>query len=432
MDVPARVAPVAPAEFLAVYRAHCVFVWHALRLCGVPDAALEDAAQDVFVVVHRRLPEFEGRAKVRTWIFEIARRVAARHRDRVRRDAARIEALPELAGADDPDAELDRTLAADILREFAETLDEDRLRVFVLAELGQLRGREIAEALDLNLNTVYARLRSAHKDLDRLTARLRAREARALCQAARERRPSKATRRRAWAAIAAKLGLPSATSAGGGAVVAGLSAKWSAVAIAALGVFAVVAVSASDDPAPDVRAQTQVPAEPPRPLEPAVARTSQPSPVSSVPPSNEPVSDVAESIPADSAAAAAPPPARTSFAARARTPEPEVAPAAPTAADLAAEVALVKELRRNLGKPASFAATLATYRRGHADGELATEVDALVIEHDCRRGQFDDAEAAIAAFEVRHPSPSLARRLRAVCAPKRGPQNPEAGRTQGT
>ena len=54
-------------SFDEVYEAHFAFVWRVLRTFGVPDTALEDAAQDVFVVVHRRLFEFEGRAVSETY-----------------------------------------------------------------------------------------------------------------------------------------------------------------------------------------------------------------------------------------------------------------------------------------------------------------------------------------------------------------------------
>lgn len=431
MDVPARPSRVAPAEFLAVYRAHSVFVWHALRLCGVPDSALEDAAQDVFVVVHRRLHEFEGRAKVRTWIFEIARRVAARHRDRVRRHASRLEELPELAGPDDPDAALDRTLAADILREFVGTLDEDRLRVFILAEFGQLRGREIAETLDVNLNTVYARLRSAHKELDRLTARLRAREARALLKAARDRRPSKASRRRAWAALAVQLGLPKAGAGGVAAGVAvGIGGKWLGLGVVVAGALGVAALQQPATVPVEVPAVTQAGADASPPNRVAavakVAAVDRPRASAAMSVS----SPVAVPVPtATTSAATAPARAPASPPAPARTP-----PASPavSAAELAAEVALVKELRRSIGKDGAFSATLATYRRNHADGELRPEVDALVIEHDCRRGHAGDAEAAVEDYARRFPGSSLTRRLRSACGLKKGPQQPAGRGTQGT
>ncbi|HSD87703.1 MAG TPA: sigma-70 family RNA polymerase sigma factor, partial [Kofleriaceae bacterium] len=100
----------AAPSFDEVYAAHFAFVWRVLRTFGVPDAALEDAAQDVFVVVHRRLPEFEGRAAITTWLFAIARRVAGAHR---RKDTGRTEPLAdEPAGTSDTFAALSRAQAA--------------------------------------------------------------------------------------------------------------------------------------------------------------------------------------------------------------------------------------------------------------------------------------------------------------------------------
>ena len=72
--------PASLPSFDEVYVAHVAFVWRTLRTFGVADAQLEDAVQDVFVVVHRRLPEWEGRAQLTTWLFAIARRVASSQR----------------------------------------------------------------------------------------------------------------------------------------------------------------------------------------------------------------------------------------------------------------------------------------------------------------------------------------------------------------
>src|SRR5215207_8141138 len=73
----------AAPSFDEIYQAHVGFVWRVLRTMGVPETALEDAVQDVFVVVHRRLPEWQARAAITTWLFAIARRVASSSRRRV-------------------------------------------------------------------------------------------------------------------------------------------------------------------------------------------------------------------------------------------------------------------------------------------------------------------------------------------------------------
>ena len=155
--------------FDEVYDAHFAFVWRVLRTFGVHDAAIEDAAQDVFVVVHRRLPEFEGRAAITTWLFEIARRVAGTHRRR----ATRTEPLAdELVGTSDTFAALSRAQAAATVMAILDTMDEDKRVVFALVELEQMSIPEVAKLLDLNLNTAYSRLRLARQLFE---ARVRAR-----------------------------------------------------------------------------------------------------------------------------------------------------------------------------------------------------------------------------------------------------------------
>jgi RNA polymerase sigma-70 factor (ECF subfamily) len=148
----------AVPTFDDVYAAHFAFVWRILRTFGVPEAGLEDAAQDVFVVVHRRLSEFEGRAAITTWLFAIARRVAGAHR-RKHKDVETLEHEPE--GPSDTFAALSRAQAAATVMSILDTMDEDKRMVFALVELEGLSVPEVARMLDINLNTAYSRLRLA-------------------------------------------------------------------------------------------------------------------------------------------------------------------------------------------------------------------------------------------------------------------------------
>ena len=158
----------AVPSFDEVYTAHFAFVWRVLRTFGVPDSVLEDAAQDVFVVVHRRLPEFEGRSAITTWLFAIARRVAGPHRWRVdRRTEQLAEQLDEhLPGPSDPFAALSRAQAAATVMTILDEMDEDKRIVFALVELEQLSVPEVARMLDINLNTAYSRLRLARQTFE--------------------------------------------------------------------------------------------------------------------------------------------------------------------------------------------------------------------------------------------------------------------------
>lgn len=146
--------------FDAVYTAHVTFVWRVLRTFGVAEAQLEDAVQDVFIVVHRRLREWEGRAAITTWLFAIARRVASAHRRRKGSD--RTETMTDdPAGPADTFAEMSRAQAAATVMGILERMDEDKRMVFALVELEQLSIPEVARMLELNLNTAYSRLRLA-------------------------------------------------------------------------------------------------------------------------------------------------------------------------------------------------------------------------------------------------------------------------------
>src|SRR6185369_14121679 len=76
----ADTGPSVPPTLGDIYREHFDFVWRSLRRMGVPPTSMDDAAQDVFLVVHRKLAGFQGRSSVKTWLFGIVARVAHDHR----------------------------------------------------------------------------------------------------------------------------------------------------------------------------------------------------------------------------------------------------------------------------------------------------------------------------------------------------------------
>lgn len=159
-------AGVLGAEFEALYRAHFAFVWRMLLHFGTPEAVVEDAAQDVFIVVHRRFADWDRSVSARSWLYGIARRVAADHRRSRARHRRKIEALPT---PEDPALEQrvqSRERLSSLERALAE-LDPKLREVFVMAEVEGMSSREIGEALGTNPNTIYSRLRKARAELDR-------------------------------------------------------------------------------------------------------------------------------------------------------------------------------------------------------------------------------------------------------------------------
>jgi RNA polymerase sigma-70 factor (ECF subfamily) len=164
----------APAEKLALlgnnreldraYKEHFAFVWRSLRRLGLPLDALDDAAQDVFIVALRRRAEFRGRSSYRTWLFGIAANVAREQRRKGRR-AEILEPIDD--GLQSSQASpLERATDAQAVRfveAFLSTLDDAKREVFILAELEQMPAPEIADAVGAKLNTVYSRLRAARE-----------------------------------------------------------------------------------------------------------------------------------------------------------------------------------------------------------------------------------------------------------------------------
>ena len=168
--------------FDELYARHFDFVWRNVRRLGVPEAEVDDAAQEVFLVVHRRLGEFVPRASHKAWLFGIVARVARDHRRVLMRKSPMLRAADpvvdpdEVASAAGQEASFDRGEAVELLHRLLDGLDDDKRAVFVLAELEQMSAPEIAEALGTKLNTVYGRLRAARREFDEAAARLRARD----------------------------------------------------------------------------------------------------------------------------------------------------------------------------------------------------------------------------------------------------------------
>jgi RNA polymerase sigma-70 factor (ECF subfamily) len=155
-----------PTVFDEVYVDHAAFVWRVLRGMGVSEALVEDALQDVFMVVHRRLAEFDGRGSVKTWLFQIAYRTACAYRRKVRRSGGHepFEDSVEARTAN-PAEEAERRETLSLLGSLLDGLDDDKRAVLVLADIEELTAPEIAVITGTRLNTVYTRLRRARSEL---------------------------------------------------------------------------------------------------------------------------------------------------------------------------------------------------------------------------------------------------------------------------
>jgi RNA polymerase sigma-70 factor, ECF subfamily len=174
LDLPAQGGEPSDARGLSeplreVYREHFSRVWRSLRRLGVAEAQLEDAVQDVFIVVYRRWSDFERRSSLKTWIYGIAVRVAKDYRRSQDRHKRRVQGLAELGSFEPvppPDEAAERAEALRVIHAVLATLRDEQREVLVLVELEQLSVREASAALGLHVRACQRRLRAAHQALE--------------------------------------------------------------------------------------------------------------------------------------------------------------------------------------------------------------------------------------------------------------------------
>jgi len=431
-----RARPRAEAlGFEAVFRAHYGFVWRTLLRLGVAEGTVDDAAQDVFVVVHHRLEQFEGRARLRTWLFEIARRVAMRYGERARR-GPQADPETELVPSDEaePDEHVSRAQALRLLQSWLDELDDDKREVFVLSELEEMPGPEIADALGVNVNTVYTRLRAARQHVSRRARRLASFERQGgLARLHQESGPSEARQERAWGLVCGQLGLvgkgAGAAAATGGALAslpAGIKAVVLGVALAG-GALATVVAIRSDERAgaraersagpSAVRAATDasVRDEPASPRSPGVPPAASPAaePVPVVLGGSDPLGSHLDRLEARHRGGSSPRP-RSAAEAEPQGQDASLgAGAAPLeAAALAAELARFEQAQRTArsGDDEAALRELDGYLDRHPDGQFVPEARILRVRVLCRLGR--DAEAGATARAAGLPSPACDARAR--------------------
>jgi len=160
-------------EVARIFSSHADFVWRSLRTLGVPIADVDDALQEVFLVVHRRIADYEDRGFTRAWLFSISRQVSSHYHRGKKRADQRHRGL--VLGVTAPDVEelVSRREAEQLVNGFLEELGEPQRSVFYLSDVEGLTAPEIAAALDVKLNTVYGRMRQARKRFEGVVMRAR-------------------------------------------------------------------------------------------------------------------------------------------------------------------------------------------------------------------------------------------------------------------
>jgi RNA polymerase sigma-70 factor, ECF subfamily len=165
----------ANARLVAIVHEQSRNVWRALKRLGVPIDLLDDATQEVFIIVSRKLHVIDEGAE-RSFVYGTAVRVAANLRRS--RQARSFDALSETdisLWQKDPDTEqlVHRKHLRELLDQILDNMPDDLREVFVLFELEKLTRNELAELLFLPAGTVASRLRRARELFEGACEKLR-------------------------------------------------------------------------------------------------------------------------------------------------------------------------------------------------------------------------------------------------------------------
>ena len=160
----------------AIYKEYVSFVWSSARHLGATGDAIDDVAQDVFIVIHAKLATLQRPESLRSWIYGIVRRTVSDHRrSRRTREAAGARLGAEIRSTQpaqtSPLERVERNADLDLLEELLAGLDEAKREVFVMVEVLEMSVPEVVQALEIPLNTAYSRLRLARQSFEEMLAK---------------------------------------------------------------------------------------------------------------------------------------------------------------------------------------------------------------------------------------------------------------------
>jgi RNA polymerase sigma-70 factor (ECF subfamily) len=165
------------SAFDELYKAEFPYVWRTLRRLGVAPADIEDLVHDLFVVVHRRLEDYDRRRPIRPWLFGIAFRLASENRRRARnRHEVPTSSVDPPAKAPTADAMIESDERRRLVLGCLQVLSLDQRAVLILVDIDGEAPADVAASLKIPIPTVYSRLRVARGKFAAAVRRARLRQ----------------------------------------------------------------------------------------------------------------------------------------------------------------------------------------------------------------------------------------------------------------
>ncbi len=155
--------------FEAIYRAYAGFVYNvAFRMVEAREDA-EEIVQEVFLIVHQKLNSFLFRSTLKTWVYRITVNCAINLLNKRTRDTkCRVDMDQALEFASSPvnvHPNIEREDREGKINRLLGLLNPDERACMVLRNIQGLSYVEIAQSLQVNLNTVRTRLKRGREKM---------------------------------------------------------------------------------------------------------------------------------------------------------------------------------------------------------------------------------------------------------------------------
>ena len=171
--IPLEPVPPRP-DFRTLFERELGYVLETLRRLGVARADAEDMAHEVFVAVLKQLDAYDPSRPIKPWLCGFAFRIASQYKRKARRNETLEEPEKVVDSAARPDARYETARKRRMVQTALDEIELDRRAVFVMHDIDDCTGEEIARALEIPLGTVYSRLRLAREDFAARMRRLQA------------------------------------------------------------------------------------------------------------------------------------------------------------------------------------------------------------------------------------------------------------------
>ncbi len=127
----------------------------------------EDAFQDLCMAIYVALPRFRGDAKIQTWCYRIAVRIALRAKSRGPRRTVALD-VEQLSVRNEPSDSLEQKDEENRVRDAIMGLGADYRVAITLSLLEGLSAGEIADILGVEVGTIWTRLHRARQALTKV------------------------------------------------------------------------------------------------------------------------------------------------------------------------------------------------------------------------------------------------------------------------